>query len=77
VKVELDPEELQLIIDALDDKHNAHANSGEEVLSELQAVNRLYNRLSELSEEHETSRLETRLGKEGFLQEYIQQIDAH
>jgi len=58
VKVELEPEELQLIIEALNDKQNAYGNSGAEVLPELQTVNRLYNRLSELSEEHEKSRLE-------------------
>jgi hypothetical protein len=58
MNVELNRDELQLIIDALDDKHNAYANSGAEVLPKLQAVNRLYNRLSELNEEHEKSRLE-------------------
>jgi len=32
---------------SLDEKHNAYVNSGAEVLPDLQAVNRLYNRLSE------------------------------
>jgi len=58
MNVELNGGELQLIIDALDDKHNAYANSGAEVLPEFQAVNRLYNRLSELNEQHEKIRLE-------------------
>jgi hypothetical protein len=58
MNVELNGEELQLIIGALDDKHKAYANSSPEVLPELQAVDRLYNRLNELSEEHEKSRLE-------------------
>ena len=58
MNVELEPEELQLIIGALDDKHKANANSGSEVLPELQAVNRLYDRLSELSEDYEKGRLE-------------------
>src|SRR5262245_24487975 len=58
MNIELNREELQLIINALDDKHNAYANCGVEVLPELEAVNRLYNRLSGLSEEHEKSRLE-------------------
>jgi hypothetical protein len=47
INVKLNAEELQLIIGALDEKHNAYVNSGAEVLPDLQAVNRLYNRLSE------------------------------
>ena len=38
-------------MDALDDKHNSYAYSGAEVLPELNAVNRLYNRLSDLEEQ--------------------------
>jgi hypothetical protein len=47
INVKLNAEELQLIIGALDEKHNAYVNSGAEVLPDLQAVNRLYNRLIE------------------------------
>jgi hypothetical protein len=51
MKVELNPEELRLIVDALDDKHNSYAYRGAEVIPELNAVNRLYNRLSDLEEQ--------------------------
>jgi hypothetical protein len=55
MKVELNPEELSLIVDALDDKHNSYAYSGAEVLPELNAVNLLYNRLSDLEEQQNVS----------------------
>jgi hypothetical protein len=59
MKVELDFEELDLVLEALHDKHVACSESID-FLPKVLAVNRLYNRLIELSEEYETSRrLET------------------
>jgi hypothetical protein len=60
MKVELDFEELDLVLEALHDKHVACSESID-FLPKVLAVNRLYNRLIELSEEYETSRLETLL----------------
>jgi|BogFormECP12_OM2_1039638.scaffolds.fasta_scaffold00531_8 hypothetical protein len=50
MKIEVTSEELQLILDSLDYRENFYAHSGAEVLPELNAVNDLYNRLSELQE---------------------------
>ena len=68
MKVELDLEELDLILEALHDKHAACSESID-FLPKVRAVNKLYNRLIELSEEYETSRLETfakRLAREAL-----------
>jgi hypothetical protein len=53
MNVELNLEELEQIVEALNQKHDALSSGGTEVLPELQAVNRLYNRLRELREERE------------------------
>src|SRR5215468_3017343 len=53
MKVELNLEELEQIVEALNQKHDALSGGSTEVLPELQAVNRLCNRLMELREEHE------------------------
>jgi hypothetical protein len=53
MNVELKLGELELIVEALNQKHDALSSGGTEVLPELEAVNRLYNRLRELTEEHE------------------------
>ena len=53
MNVELNLEELELIVEALNQKHDALSSGGPEVLPELEAVNALYNRLRELREEHE------------------------
>jgi hypothetical protein len=53
MNVELNLGELELIVKALDQKHDALSSGGTEVLPELRAVNKLYNRLRELTEEHE------------------------
>ena len=55
MNVELNLEELEQIVEALNQKHDALSRGGTEVLPELQAVNRLYNRLRELREEHENN----------------------
>jgi len=55
MNVELNLEELEQIVEALNQKHDALSSGGTEVLPELQAVNRLYNRLRELREEHENN----------------------
>src|SRR6516165_3458821 len=55
MNVELNLEELEQIVEALNQKHEALSSGGTEVLPELQAVNRLYNRLVELREEHENN----------------------
>jgi hypothetical protein len=55
MNVELNLEELEQIVEALNQKHDALGSGGTEVLPELQAVNRLYNRLRELREEHENN----------------------
>ena len=44
---------MEQIVEALDQKHDALSSGGAEVLPELQAVNKLYNRLRESTEEHE------------------------
>jgi hypothetical protein len=54
MNLQLSLEELDLLVEALDQKQNA-LNGDTEVLPELQAVNRLYNRLRELREEHENN----------------------
>ena len=53
MNVELNLEELELIVEALNQKHDALSSGGPEVLPELEAVDALYNRLRELREEHE------------------------
>ena len=53
MNVESNLGELEQIVEALDQKHDALSSGGAEVLPELQAVNKLYNRLRELTEEHE------------------------
>ena len=53
MNVELNLGELELIVEALDQKHDALSSGGAKVFPELQAVNKLYNRLRELREEHE------------------------
>ena len=55
MNVELNLEELEQIVEALNQKYDALSSGGTEVLSELQAVNQLYNRLRELREEHENN----------------------
>ena len=55
MNVELNLEELEQIVEALNQKHDTLSSGGTEVLPELQAVNRLYNRLRELREEHENN----------------------
>jgi hypothetical protein len=55
MNVELNLEELEQIVEALNQKHDALSSGGTEVLPELQAVNQLYNRLRELREEHENN----------------------
>ena len=55
MNVELNLEELEQIVEALNQKQDALSSGGTEVLPELQAVNRLYNRLRELREEHENN----------------------
>ena len=45
MNVELNLGELELIVKALDQKHDALSSGGTEVLPELRAVNKLYNRL--------------------------------
>ena len=55
MNVELNLEELEQIVEALNQKHDALSSGGTEVLPELQAVNRLYNRLRELRKEHENN----------------------
>ena len=47
MNVELNLEELELIVEALDKKHDVPSSGDTEVLPELQAVSRLYNRLME------------------------------
>ena len=51
MNVELNLEELEQIVEALNQKHDALSRGGTEVLPELQAVNRL----RELREEHENN----------------------
>jgi len=53
MNVESNLGELEQIVEALDQKHDALSSGGAEVLPELQAVNKLYNRLRESTEEHE------------------------
>ena len=53
MNVKLNLEELELIVEALNQKHDALGSGGAKVFPELQAVNKLYNRLRELREEHE------------------------
>jgi len=48
MNVELNLEELEQIVEALNQKHDALSRGGTEVLPELQAVNRLCNRLRQL-----------------------------
>jgi len=55
MNVELNLEELEQIVEALNQKHDALSRGGTEVLPELQAVNRLCNRSMELREEHENN----------------------
>jgi hypothetical protein len=74
MKVELDPEELDLILEALHDKHVACSESID-FLPKVRAVNRLYNRLTELSEEYETSRMET--FAKGLAKEALQRAANH
>ena len=74
VKVVLDLEELDLIIVALDDKHVACPDSID-FLPKVRAVNSLYNRLIELSEEHDTSCLET--FAKGLAREALQRAANH
>ncbi len=52
MNVQLNLEELDLIIEALDDMHKSYSQNID-YLSKLHRVNGLYNRLIELSEEHE------------------------
>jgi hypothetical protein len=49
MNVELNLEQLEQIVEGLNQKHDALSSGGTEVLSELQAVNRLYNRLREFA----------------------------
>ena len=46
MKVELNPEEMDLVVNALNENHASLANSADN-LSKIQAVNVLYNRLTE------------------------------
>jgi hypothetical protein len=50
MNVESNLGELEQIVEALDQKHDALSSGGAEVLPELQAVNKLYNRLRESTE---------------------------
>jgi hypothetical protein len=74
MKVELDFAELDLVLEALHDKHVACSESID-FLPKVLAVNRLYNRLTELSEEYETSRLET--FAKGLAKEALQRAANH
>jgi division protein CdvB (Snf7/Vps24/ESCRT-III family) len=51
MKIEVTREELQLVLVSLDYRENFYAYSGAEVLPELNALNELYNRLSEIQQE--------------------------
>ena len=53
MNVKLNLEELELIVEALNQKHDALSSGVPEVLQELEAVDALYSRLRELREEHE------------------------
>lgn len=57
MKIDVTAKELPLLLASLDGKHNAYAHSDTEVLAELNAVNELYNRLSEIQVQEQSEEL--------------------
>lgn len=56
MNIQFNREELDLLVEALNQRQNELNGGAAEVLPDLEAVNTLYNRLKELSEDHERGR---------------------